>query len=202
MEPAEPAAPASSAAASSFDDLDFASLDSASQTAEPQAQAGETPDWLASMEPAQASTPAASTGAPSLGDLDFGSLDSTSHDAEVPPVTAPTAQEESPEEEPLPVLGEDAPDWLSAFDTGETEAEQPGEMQPGARHAMPAHFPEVDLSKVPEAESKEDEGSDFSFTKVSESDSDAGGFSFTKKQPAWMRKAPASKNDPRRGKKS
>ena len=141
----------------------------------PAEPAGETPDWLSAMgaPSEQATMPAAS-----LDDLDFGDLDST----------------------PAEPAGE-APDWLSAF-ADETTASVPTD-QPNARHAMPEHFPEVDLSKLPEEAPTTADNSteyDFSFNGVAQpanlmnTNGETNGSSFSfKRKPAWMRKGKPGK---------
>ena len=146
------------------------------ETESPPAEpAGETPDWLSAMgaPSEQATTPAAS-----LDDLDFGDLDSA----------------------PAEPAGE-APDWLSAF-ADETTASVPTD-QPNARHAMPEHFPEVDLSKLPEEAPTTADNSteyDFSFNGVAQpanlmnTNGETNGSSFSfKRKPAWMRKGKPGK---------
>jgi hypothetical protein len=165
--PAEPVQ--ASATDTSLDDLDFGSMESA--PAEP---AGETPDWLSSMAvPAQAS--ATDT---SLDDLDFGSMESAPAEPAIAPI-------------------DDGPDWLSAFTS---DSEPLAETQSSARHAMPEHFPEVDLSKLPEDAAEDSSSTDyaFSFNRVAQhadlvnTNADTESFSFQRK-PAWMRKGKSSK---------
>jgi hypothetical protein len=158
--------------AASLDDLDFGELEST--PAEP---AGETPDWLSMMaapEPEQATSPVAS-----LDDLDFGELES----APAEPVSESVSGEE--------------PDWLSSFGG---DSEPLADTQSAARHAMPEHFPEVDLSKLPEQAADDESSNDFafSFNRVAQhadlvnTNTDSESFTFQRK-PAWMRKAKSTK---------
>src|SRR5258708_6862512 len=73
---------------------------------------------------------------------------------------------EKKESEPAAEPEGDAPGWLSVMAAPE-ESSTP---QSNARHAMPEHFPEVDLSKFPEesptASTEESDDYAFSFNRV------------------------------------